>query len=449
MKLKNKLFISALMIGLGVTGYAKTGDKVEISAPFEAKVVTDGLEAPWAMSVAPDGNLWITEREGKHIAKINPETGEYKRLYTVENAFVGPQHEGVLGLAFGPNFMSKKGNAKNEIYFAYTYKDKEGKEFARISRLTYDLKSDNLKDEKVILDKLPASNDHNSGRLVLGPDNKLYYTIGDQGGNQGANKDKPILSQILPTKEEVAKKDYKNYPGSTLRINLDGSIPKDNPVINGVVSHVYTYGHRNAQGLAFVGKNLYSNEHGPSSDDEINLLVPGGNYGWPNIAGYQDDQAYEYVNNSEGGKVYKETEFKAENLQDPVKTFFTVRKNHSFKDEAYGNLNYIGWPTIAPSSLAYYPKDGKIAAFRNSLLVSSLKNGALYIVRLNSDGTQAQGDVSKMFKTNNRYRMVVVSPDTSKLYIATDKSGNVMGVDGLPTSELQNKGAIIEVEYKK
>lgn len=449
MKLKNKLFISVLMIGLGVTGYAKTGDKVEISTPFEAKVVTDGLEAPWAMSVAPDGNLWITEREGKHIAKINPETGAYKRLYTVENAFVGPQHEGVLGLAFGPNFMSKKSNTKNEIYFAYTYKDKEGAEFARISRLTYDLKSDKLKDEKVILDKLPASNDHNSGRLVLGPDNKLYYTIGDQGGNQGANKDKPILSQILPTKEEVTKKDYKNYPGSTLRINLDGSIPKDNPVINGVVSHVYTYGHRNAQGLAFVGKNLYSNEHGPSSDDEINLLVPGGNYGWPNIAGYQDDQAYEYVNNSEGGKVYKETEFKAENLQDPVKTFFTVRKNHSFKDEAYGNLNYIGWPTIAPSSLAYYPKDGKIAAFRNSLLVSSLKNGALYIVRLNSDGTQAQGDVSKMFKTNNRYRMVVVSPDTSKLYIATDKSGNVMGVDGLPTSELQNKGAIIEVEYKK
>ena len=70
-------------------------------------------------------------------------------------------------------------------------------------------------------------------------------------------------------------------------------------------------------------------------------------------------------------------------------------------------------------------------------------------MRLNSDGTQAQGDVAKMFKTNNRYRMVVVSPDTSKLYIATDKSGNVMGVDGLPTSELQNKGAIIEVEYKK
>ena len=345
--------------------------------------------------------------------------------------------------------MNKKNNTKNEVYFAYTYKDKEGTEFARISRLTYDLKSDKLKDEKVILDKLPASNDHNSGRLVLGPDNKLYYTIGDQGGNQGANKDKPILSQILPTKEEVAKKDYKNYPGSTLRINLDGSIPKDNPVINGVVSHVYTYGHRNAQGLAFVGKNLYSNEHGPSSDDEINLLVPGGNYGWPNIAGYQDDQAYEYVNNSEGGKVYKETEFKAENLQDPVKTFFTVRKNHSFKDETYGNLNYIGWPTIAPSSLAYYPKDGKIVEFRNSLLVSSLKNGALYIVRLNSDGTQAQGDVAKMFKTNNRYRMVVVSPDTLKLYIATDKSGNVMGVDGLPTSELQNKGAIIEVEYKK
>ncbi len=428
---------------------AKTDDKIQTTEQFfEGRIVTDGLEAPWAMSYGTDGMLWITERQGKHIAKVNPKTGEYKRLYTVENAFVGPQHEGVLGLAFGPDFLTGKG--KDEVYTAYTYKDKDGTEYARIVKLSYNKKRDILENEKIIMDKLPASNDHNSGRLVLGPDKKLYYTIGDQGGNQGQNKDKPILAQRIPTKEEVTKKDYRSYPGSTLRINLDGSVPKDNPVINGVVSHVFTYGHRNPQGLVFVENKLFSNEHGPSSDDEINLLVPGGNYGWPNVAGYQDDQGYEYVNNSEGGKIYKESEFKAENLQDPIKTFYTVGKNYEFNDSSCG-MAYLCWPTIAPSSLAYYPADGKIEGWRNSLIVSALKNGALYIVPLNDRKTQAQGDVTKVFKTNNRYRMVVISPDTSKIYVMTDSSGNAVGTDGktVKSENLANKGAIIEFEYKK
>lgn len=111
--------------------------------------------------------------------------------------------------------------------------------------------------------------------------------------------DKLIESQRTATAQEVAKKDFSSYPGSTLRLNTDGSIPKDNPVINGVRSHIYTYGHRNAQGLVFVENNLFSTEHGPSSDDELNLLEVGGNYGWPNVAGYKDNLAYEYVNNSE------------------------------------------------------------------------------------------------------------------------------------------------------
>ena len=79
-------------------------------------------------------------------------------------------------------------------------------------------------------------------------------------------------------------------------LNPDGGIPDDNPVINGVRSHVYTYGHRNPQGLVFVGDLLFEAEHGPSSDDEINLLVAGGNYGWPHVAGFRDDQGYVYGN---------------------------------------------------------------------------------------------------------------------------------------------------------
>lgn len=444
--LKKKAITMMMLLGISAFANANTGDKVDISEPFEGKVIVDGLQAPWAMSYGPDDNLWITERQGKNIAKINPKTGEYTKLYTVENAFIGPQHEGVLGLAFGPDFLK----GKNDLYTAYTYKGDNDVEYARIVKLTYNQKLNKLENEKIILDKLPASNDHNSGRLVLGPDNKLYYTIGDQGNNQGQNKDKKIEAQRVATKEEVLKKDYSSYPGSTLRLNLDGSIPTDNPKINGVVSHIYTYGHRNAQGLVFVGDKLFSNEHGPSSDDEINLLVPGGNYGWPNVAGYQDDQGYKYVNNSEGGKEYKETEFKAENLKDPIKTFYTVGNGYEFTDTSCG-MGYLCWPTIAPSSLAYYPENGKIEEWRNSLIVSALKNGALYIVPLNDKKTQAQGDVKKVFKTDNRYRMVVVSPDTTKIYVLTDSSGNALGKNGkaVKGENLANKGALIEFNYTK
>lgn len=182
--LKKKVMTMMLLLGISVFANANTGDKVDISEPFEGKVIVDGLKAPWAMSYGPDNNLWITERQGKNIAKINPKTGEYTKLYTVENAFIGPQHEGVLGLAFGPDFLK----GKNDLYTAYTYKDNNDVEYARIVKLTYNQKQNKLENEKIILDKLPASNDHNSGRLILGPDNKLYYTIGDQGNNQGQIK---------------------------------------------------------------------------------------------------------------------------------------------------------------------------------------------------------------------------------------------------------------------
>src|SRR5690606_29396342 len=95
---------------------------------------------------------------------------------------------------------------------------------------------------------------------------------------------------------ELSAANYRAYVGKSLRINLDGSVPADNPTIDGVRSHVYTYGHRNPQGLDFAPDGtLYSSEHGPKTDDEINILKPGANYGWPHVAGLQDNKAYEYA----------------------------------------------------------------------------------------------------------------------------------------------------------
>ena len=416
-----------------------------------ARVLTTGLQAPWDMVLGADGHLWVTERQGKTITRVNLKDGSKKPVITIDEVFVGPQHEGLLGLALAPDFL--KPRSSNALYVAYTYKTGE-QEYAKIVRLQYNPASQTATVAATVIDKLPAGSDHNAGRLRFGPDGKLYYTIGEMGNNQFANKYKPIEAQRLPSAAEVQSKDFAAYVGKSLRLNADGSIPADNPVINGVRSHVFTYGHRNPQGLVFVGNKLFSSEQGPNSDDEVNLLQAGGNFGWPHVAGYVDDQSYEYVNYSaskqrpkEGDPTdvqpQRESDWKGKQI-DPLKTFFTVSRDYSFKDEACGNLTYICWPTIAPASITYYPANGSNAYWRNSLIVSSLKNGVLYVLPMNSSKTNVQGDVRSYFHTANRYRHTVVSPDGSKLYVATDVAGNVIGRDGKPTGKLENPGSILE-----
>lgn len=452
------LFAITATAGFSMVSEAAHGDKVNIAAPFKATVLVDGLGSPWEVLWGPDNSLWVTERQAKSISKVDPKKGKHKVLYTFNNAVAAPPHQGVLGLALDPQFL--KGN--NYVYTAYTY-EVNGEKHARIVRMTYDPKTETLRDETAILDNLPASVDHNSGRLRFGPDGKLYYTIGDQGNNQGTRVAKEIQAQMLPTAEQVAANDYSLYPGKILRLNADGSIPSDNPVLNGVQSHVYAYGFRNTQGLAFVGDKLFATEHGPSTDDELNLIEKGGNYGWPYVAGYRDNESYVYANYSQASKELQakfdsnnipagvptqlETDFNAPNLKDPLKSFNVVRNGYDFADETYAPLYYVGWPTIAPSSVAYYPADGKITEWQNSLLITTLKNGAIYRVKLDGKSEQVQGDVEKLFKTNNRYRNVLVSPDTTKIYVATDNGGNALGKDGKPITEMENKGAIIVIEY--
>src|SRR4029079_12218968 len=95
----------------------------------------------------------------------------------------------------------------------------------------------------------------------------------------------------------ISARDWKTYQGKVLRLNLDGSIPSDNPVLNGVRSHIYSYGHRNPQGIVFgPDGTLYESEHGPDTDDEVNVIEAGKNYGWPFVAGYRDDNVYVWAN---------------------------------------------------------------------------------------------------------------------------------------------------------
>ena len=488
-KIMKKTIIASLFTVAFASGFAyaeenkasteAATEQVKVEAPaksavitedmgFQASVLVENLDNPWDMVWGADGNIWVTERQGKHISIVNPNTAEHKVLYTFEKAFAAPPHQGVLGMALHPNFLKNKN--EDYVFAYYTYSDQpepKASEFGRIVRLTYDAQTQTLRDETIVMDKLPAGDDHNAGRLIFGNDGKLYLTLGDNGYNQFGNSCKEIRSQIIPTTDEIVRADYENYRGKVLRLNVDGSIPEDNPRINGVKSHIYAYGLRNPQGLVFVGKQLFNVDQGPGTDDEVNAIVAGGNYGWPHIAGYQDNQAYRYVNyskveNCESAAQYdgttipkgvkavaqKESDAELDNFKEPLKTFFTVPNSYNFNDPKCKG-DYICWPTVATTSIAYYPKDGAIKSFQNSLLVTGVKTGTLYRLPLDANAQQAQGEVITHFRTDNRYRMVLVSPDSSKIYVATDSAGYIMGKDSVPTSEMANKGAILVFEAKK
>ena len=440
---------------------AQNGTLLNIEETFTATVLTDGLDAPWEMLWGPDNMLWVTERHGKRITRVEPTSGDKQVLLTIEDAFVGPQHEGILGMAFGPGMAAKKG----KVYVVYTYREKQddpATEFERVVRFDWDGSA--LKNQATIIEGIPAGDDHNGGRLLFGPDGKLYLSKGELGHNQFGNACKPIEAQRLPTAQELKNKNYAAYVGKVLRMNADGGIPSDNPTIKGVRSHIFTYGHRNPQGLVFVGKDLYSSEQGPSTDDEINRLVAGGNYGWPHVAGFRDDNAYRYANYSEapncaslkfdanvipkGVPIQKETDWSAPDFVPPVKTFYTVRDDYNFTDARCGGENYPCWPTIAPASITYYPSDGPIPGWGNSLLVTSLKNGTVYRLPLSDDKKQIQGDVKTYFHSPNRYRVARVSPDGRTVYLATDTGGPVFDYNGKLTHTMQNPGAIIRIDYK-
>lgn len=430
--------------------------------PFTFRVLTTGLADPYEITMGPDGFLWVTEKTGKRVTRVNPSDGSKSTVATIAEVYSTESQDGLLGMAFQANFL--KGS--NDVYLAYTYDADPGGEVDRrtkITRSTYDPVAHTLSQSMDLITGLPASTDHNSGRLLVGPDQKLYYSIGDQGNNQFRRFCNPIRAQDLPTAVGVVGRNWATYAGKTLRLNLDGSIPADNPVIRGLRSHIYSYGHRNPQGMVFGPEGrLLSAEHGPKSDDEINHIKAGRNYGWPYVSGFRDDEAYVYANWSASTDPtcanlrynnftippsvpqQREMAWNSPDYVEPMKTLYTVPNGHNFQDPACGDQAYICWPSIAPSSMDYVPANqGTFSGWRNSLLVTSLKKGALYCLRFALDGGSVEGEVTEFFKTTNRYRDLALSPDYRTVYIATDSIGLTGPKFGPPTEQLANPGAIL------
>lgn len=233
-------------------------DAVEVLAR-QAGVITRDLEIPWNIT-KQDNTFYLSQRPG-YIIKVDGESGA-KTVQSLEvpKKVLHSGEGGLLGFILAPDF-----DTSQEAFAYHTYRQ-DGNVFNRIIMLRLD--GNTWTEREVILEGIPGGRIHNGGRIQIGPDGKLYATAGDAGN--------PDHAQNINT-----------LAGKILRMNQDGTMPEDNPFEN---SYVYSYGHRNPQGLAWDRNgNLYSSEHGQSAHDEINLIEPGKNYGWPIIEG--DEQA--------------------------------------------------------------------------------------------------------------------------------------------------------------
>jgi PQQ-dependent dehydrogenase (s-GDH family) len=444
---------------LAVAGAAMQDPTVVTNPPerFAMRVVTSGLEGPWEITWGPDQHLWVTERRGRRVIRVNPTDGTRSTLLTLHEVHQSVTQDGLLGLALHPDLL--KGIVGSDyVYVAFTYDDAAGPALTRrlgIRRYQYDSNARTLSRPVDVIMRLPAHDDHVGGRLIIGRDLKLYLTIGDQGSNFGANRCNANHAQDLPTMSQMKAEDWSNYEGKILRLNLDGSIPADNPEINGVRSHVFSYGHRNPLGLV-PGPNgqIYESEHGPNTDDEVNLIESGRNYGWPNVAGYRDNKTYVYANwsaskptpcttlppgNAIPASVPTQAEMTWNNnsFTPPLRTFFTV-------DTGY-NAQGIGSATMAPGGIDIYTS-AAIPGWRSSLLALSLIRGVVYRLMLAPDGRSVAGLPVELFPTANRYRDIALNPDGTTFYLATDPEGPSRDASGAQRS-LANPGSILEFKY--
>ena len=491
------------------------------SALFYMDTVAKNLGFPWEITYGPDDSLWITEARGYRVVRIsstrnasqeNVPVQQILKLPLGSNGNPGPTFDrtigtwpqgGMEGLAIHPEF--KTDSMKQWVYIAYVYAGTcaSSPPSACIfrskivrCRFYYAANAGNpsslpKKDTLVIMDtvisNLSGSNDHNSGRLKISPVKeinpgvdttyKLYYTIGDMGAGQFNNASRTNNAQSKDTCE-----------GKILRLNTepdgDGSfgithdfntwrqwIPNDNPFthsVNGLRTPVYSYGHRNAQGIAWgnVGGTwrLYSSEHGDMSDDEVNIIVSGKNYGWPKVAGLADNNYNTSDNPTDGFirndilanlTVNDETTFAGStpNFTPPIFTFFSWS---NAQIETLNTGNIFTWPTVAPSSIDFY--NGNIPGWKNSLLVTSLKYG-LFRLKLQSTGDLIDSTVSSVvidtFPILHSWRVRDIAinplPNSGKFWVIIDSTGSTSGPTGGFTggnNATKSGGKVLMLTYK-
>lgn len=242
-------------------------NEVQIPKASKTQIITQGLEVPWAIVFLPDNSILVTERSGKvRLIRDGKLQAEPVAISGVKEIGEG----GLLGITIHPKFSTN-----HFVYLYYTYGGSGGSTLNKVVRMTY--QDNQLKDEVTLVDKIPGASNHNGGRIKFGPDGYLYITTGD-AQNPSQAQDPATLA------------------GKILRMTDEGKAAPGNPFN----SLVYSYGHRNPQGLAWDATGqLWETEHGPSGgnlgtgNDEVNKMIMGKNYGWPIIQGNQTKSGME------------------------------------------------------------------------------------------------------------------------------------------------------------
>ena len=483
---------------------------------FNIDTIAKNLGYPWEITYGPEDSLWITEARGYSVVRVSSNRTAAQKNTPPQQVLKIPlgageinfdrssnrwPQGGMQGLAIHPEFMSDIN--KRWVYLSYVYKKQACPNGGSNATCIFRTKivqcrfyfatdagnptslphRDTLTIIDTVLSNLPGSNDHNSGRLTIspfkeGPDDeyKLYYTIGDMGAGQFNNDTRVNYAQNIDTCE-----------GKILRLNTepDGDasfgvvheyntwrqwIPNDNPynhsvaVFNVLKTPVYSFGHRNAQGIVWGNVNgtwrLYSSEHGDKSDDEVNTILPATNYGWPKVAGLESDNNYSsldaFANNDRLANSlinYSENTWATTNgMQRPLFATFNWAASAIPADGS----NIFTWPTIAPSSIDFY--DGNIPGWKNSLLVTSLKYG-LYRLKLKSTGDYVDSasslNIVDTFPLLHSWRIrdVAISPNPNSgtFWVVTDSTGSTSGPTGGfsgSNNPTKDGGKILKLSYK-
>jgi PQQ-dependent dehydrogenase (s-GDH family) len=514
---KNAVALSSATFDICVTMPTPEVVVDSTSTLFNTDIVGRNLGYPWEITYGPDDSLWITEARGYRVLRMSSSRTSTESNILPQQILKIPlggtqvsfdrsvgtwPQGGMQGLAIHPEFATDP--SKQFVYLSYVYGGTCPASASsacifrtKIVRCQFYYANDvgnptsiPKRDTLVILDtvisNLSGSNDHNSGRLKIGPVKegtgtptyKLYYTIGDMGAGQFNNTTRTNYALTLDTLEGKVLRlntepDGDGVPGSPTH-DFDKYrqwIPNDNPFTHSILTTlrtpVYSYGHRNPQGLAWGNVNgtwrLYSSEHGDRSDDEVNIIESGANYGWPKITGKADDN---YNTTDDAGDGFTMNNILANGTVTDEKSYAAAHLN--YKDPLFDFLNWSAaqietintgniftWPTIAPSSIEFY-NSSQIPGWKNSLLVTSLKYG-MFRLKLNAAGTAVDSttctnavDTFPLFH-GWRVRDIAVSPNGGYIWAVIDSSGSTSGpTGGFGGSNVNTKdgGRVIRLSFK-
>jgi aldose sugar dehydrogenase len=381
----------ALATALTLGGAARPGAQVpagsisSAQATFVLTQIVPGLEHPWGMAFLPDGNILITERPGR-LRIVRRGVLDPTPIGGVPAVFAEGQG-GLLDIALHPHFEDNR-----LLYLTYAAPREGG---AGISVAMARFQSELLEEVQVIFEALPFAEGslHFGSRLAFGPDGLLYVTLGDRGDGARAQ-------------------DLQDLAGKIVRLLPDGGVPPDNPFVDrtDAAPQIFSYGHLNPQGLAIQPETgvPWAHEHGPMGGDEINVIRPGANYGWPVITHGVDHLTGQPL----GEGTHKE------GMAQPIYQW--------------------GMPSIAPSAMTFYQASA-FPEWRGDLLVAALAGQRL--VRIELEGEKVLDEEPLLAAMIGRIRDIEVGPDGSVFLLTDDAAGALWRLAPAPMEGADGKAS--------